>query len=151
MLERRILPIGEPSLKRQKIALGLAFLVIVLVSMLAFFTTQRLIAAVQRIEQTQSILIETNRFLSELKDVESAARGYLISGDRRYLHTHSIASEQAVATASRLRRLERGRPLAPRLDRLMLLADRRIAASRMVISQRDSPIAARNRCGSPPT
>ena len=50
---------SAPSLARQKTILGLAFLILILVSVLAFYATQRLIAASQKVEQTELILTET--------------------------------------------------------------------------------------------
>jgi CHASE3 domain sensor protein len=72
-----------PSQAQQKLVLWLAFLIIVLVSALAFYSTQRLFAASERIERTQNLLVETNRFLSEIRAVESGSRGYYVTGDDR--------------------------------------------------------------------
>ena len=132
---------GAPSLARQKTILALAFLIMILVSLLAFYATQRLIAASQKVEQTELILTETNRFLSELKDVESTARGYAAAGDERHLQAHSNAVREARATRSRLDGAPAGPRLRQRLDRLFALADRRIDLSRQVIADRGSPAA----------
>ena len=132
---------SAPSLARQKTILGLAFLILILVSVLAFYATQRLIAASQKVEQTEVMLTETNRFLSELKDVESTARGYAAAGDERHLQAHSNAVREAQATRSRLGGAPASPRLRQRLDRLFALADRRIDLSRQVIADRNSTAA----------
>lgn len=50
MREARLNGMKSPSLGRQKFILRMAFLIIALVSGLAFYSTQRLIAASQRVE-----------------------------------------------------------------------------------------------------
>lgn len=129
------------SLGRQKAALSLAFIIIALVSVLAFATIQRLVAASQRVEQTQGMLVELNLFLSDLKDVESSARGYFVTGDDRYLKTHSSAAEKAGQAASRLRSLGNGK-LRPQLRSLLALSDQRISHSLGLIAQHGSAKAA---------
>ena len=57
----------SPSLARQKLLLWVAFLVIILVSALAFYSIQQLIAASTRVERSQLLLIEINHFLSDLR------------------------------------------------------------------------------------
>lgn len=53
MFEQTRTAIKSPSPARQKLALWLAFLVIILVSLLAFYSIQRLIAASAQVERTQ--------------------------------------------------------------------------------------------------
>jgi PAS domain S-box-containing protein len=126
------------SLARQKVALWLAFLVIIAVSLLAFFSTQRLIAASQRVERSQDMLIEINRFLSNIKDVESTSRGYYVTGDDRYLRTRAEAVENARISGDRLRTIEEHSDLQQRLDRLVSLAEERVAYSDRLVAQRGS-------------
>jgi PAS domain S-box-containing protein len=127
-----------PSLARQKLLLWLAFLIIILVSLLAFFSTQRLIAASERIERTQTILIEVNRYLSEIKDIESRSRGYFVTGDSRYLDSRSEDVANARQSAARLKSVQVGDELRRRLDNLVSLADERIDHSDRLIAQRGS-------------
>ena len=119
--------IRSPSLKHQKLALLLAFLVIAAVSLLAFLSIQRLTALGTRVEQTQSFLLETSRFVSHLKDVENGARGYFVTGDERYLLTQQAGIAKAAIAARRLRELQDGAEVERRLDHLFDLAARRIA------------------------
>lgn len=129
------------SMGKQKAAFWLAFVIIALVSILAFATIQRLVAASQRVEQAQVTLIELNLFLSDLKDVESSSRGYFLTGDERYLKIQSDAAERVRQTASRLRALSSDEGLGAKVELLLVLSDRRIAQSRRLTAQRGTAAA----------
>ena len=145
MFESALPPMTSPSLRRQKAFLWLAILIIVAVSLLAFFTTQRLIASSARVEHRVSILVETSRFLSGLKDVENGGRGYFLTGDDRFLDTQRVGIASARASEARLRQLQDGDDLERRLDRLFALADQRIGLSLELVANRDLPEAASRR------
>ena len=133
-----------PSLGRQKAALWLAFAILLTVSLLAFVSIQRLVAASARVEHSQRELIELNRFLSDLKDVETGGRGYAISDDLRHFQRHEQGIAAATATAGRLRALSGDDPGFPRaLEKLFGLADERIASSRILVAQRHDRQATR--------
>ncbi len=130
---------NQPLLGRQKLILWIACLVILLVSALAFYSTRRLIAASEQVERTQNMLIETNRFLSEIRAVESSARGYFVTGDDRYLEVRTASSASAEATATRIRALETSGELRQRLDRFVSLAEDRLQYANRLIQLRGSP------------
>jgi PAS domain S-box-containing protein len=136
-------PAGSPSWSRQKTALWLALLIILLVSFLAFYTSQRLIAASSRVDQSQAQLIEINRYLSEVKDVETGARGYFLTGNADFLRVQQAGIAAARATRERLRSLAGDQAARARMERLFGLAEDRIGESRRLIGQRGSPAAAR--------
>jgi len=139
MLEASRAAMKPPSQAQQKLVLWLAFLIIVLVSALAFYSTQRLIAASERIERTQNLLVETNRFLSEIRAIESSSRGYYVTGDDRYLNVRADNFASAKLTAARLREVEASGELRQRLDRLIALAGERLSYSNRLVGQRGSP------------
>ena len=130
--------IKSPSLARQKLVLWSAFLIIICVSLLAFYSTQRLIVAGERVERTQAILIEVNRYLSEIKDVESRSRGYFVTGEGRYLNARTVSIANARRSAARLKAIQVDRNLKQRLDRLVALAEERIGYSDRLVTQRGS-------------
>jgi PAS domain S-box-containing protein len=131
-----------PSLGRQRLVLRLAFLIIVLVSASAFYSTQRLIAASARVERAQNMLVETNRFLSEIRTVESSSRGYFVTGDDRYLKVRAESLANVGMTARRLRLVEADGELRQRLDRLVALAGERLEFSNRLVNLRGSPAEA---------
>ncbi len=142
MLEPPRQAISPPSLARQKLVLWGAFVVILIVSALAFVSTQRLIALSDRVERSQNILIDINRFLLEIKDIESRSRGYFVTGDQRYLIGRSASLANAERAAQALSATEAGPELRQRLDRVVELARQRMSYSERVIRQRGSPAEA---------
>jgi PAS domain S-box-containing protein len=129
----------QPSLGRQRLILWIAILVILLVSAMAFYSTRSLIAASERVERTQNMLVETNRFLSEIRAVESSSRGFFITGDDRYLKVQATNYARAKATSSRIRALHTSGELRQRLDRFLTLAESRLEYSNRIVEQRGSP------------
>jgi PAS domain S-box-containing protein len=137
MFEASATALQAPSLGRQKAMLWLAFTIILVVSLLAFLSIQRLIAANDRVQNSLSIIVEINRFLSDLKDVETGGRGYALSGDdQRHLdrQTHGIAAVRA--DTKRLRSLSEDAQLRRALEELYTLAEMRIASSEQLIAER---------------
>jgi PAS domain S-box-containing protein len=132
------------SPQRQKAVLWLAFAILLAVSLLALLSIQRLIAAGARVEKSQTVLIEINRFLSDLKDVETGGRGYALSeGDIRHLQRMTQGISATHTTARRLRILAEDPELHRALDRLFQLADIRIESSRQLIAERGDRQATR--------
>ena len=119
-----------------------AFVIIVLVSALAFYSTLRLIAASKRVEHSQAVLIEVNRYLSEIKDVESRSRGFYITGDEEILRGKESSLASMRQSAARLAAIEAGDDLGRRLDSLILTADQRIAYSNRLMGLRGKPVEA---------
>jgi len=138
-------PIQSSSLARQKLVLWLAFAIILAVSLLAFVSIQQLVAASGRVQEREALLVELNRFMSDLKDVETGGRGYALSaGDERHLQRQAEGIEGARASAGRLRTLTRDEPaLHGQLERLFALADERIRASQQLIEERGDRAATR--------
>src|SRR5581483_1257153 len=74
---------------------------------------------------------------SELKDVETGARGFLLTGDDRFLQPFAGAVEAAKMNIGRLRILTAGDPVQQhRLDILEPLVAQRIALSTMHIAEK---------------
>ncbi len=144
MLEAPHAPIATPSLGRQKLILWSAFLVIILVSALAFYSTQQLIAASARVERSQTVLIDVNRYLSEIKDIESRSRGYFVTGDDRYLKGRATSLGNARQAAAQLMAIEVSADLRQRLEHVIILAERRVGYSNRLVAQRGSPSEAMN-------
>lgn len=130
------------SLQRQKAALWLIFLLILLASSFAFLTMQQLIAASSRVEQSRAFLSEVNDYLSEIKDVENGGRGYSLTGDQRYLQSQQAGIAAARATEGRLREFAGRNATTQQLESLFRLAEDRVGHSQKLVEQRNSPGAA---------
>jgi PAS domain S-box-containing protein len=133
---------SSSSMARQRAALWLAIIIIASVSILAFTTIQRLIAASQHIEQTQGTLVDLNQYLSDLKDVESSARGYALTGNERYLERNGTALERVRHASSQVRSLGNNAKVRPNVLLLLDLAEQRMANSRHLITAYKSGNAA---------
>jgi CHASE3 domain sensor protein len=113
------MPIRNPSLFQQKLVFWVSLLLLITVSAVSFVSTNRLISLSARAEQSQSILTELNRYLSHLQDVETGTRGYLITGDRRYLEPYYAGRAEVGQSLERLRLLAKSdEVLVRRLDAL---------------------------------
>lgn len=130
-------PLKEPSLGQQAMVLRLAFVIIVLVCALTFYSTQRLIASSERVEASQAVLIEVNRYLSEIKDVESRSRGYYVTGDEEMLRGRASSLANMRQSAARLGAIEAGEDLERRLNGLIATANERIAYSNRLVELRE--------------
>jgi PAS domain S-box-containing protein len=124
--------------------LWVAFAIIAAVSLLAFLSIQRLIAAGERVQNSLTMIVEINRFLSDLKDVETGGRGYALSGDdERHLQRQVRGIAAVHADRARLRSLAQDQRLSQELEGLYGLADLRIASSEKLIAERHDREATR--------
>jgi PAS domain S-box-containing protein len=137
MFEEVPAAIKAPTLAHQKLALSLAFLVIIIVSGLAFVSIRQFTAAADRVQRSETLLIEINHFLSDLKDVETGGRGYALSdGDVRHLQRQAEGIIGARATVGKLRDMTANTELQRPLDDLFRLAEQRIASSQRLVAER---------------
>ncbi|MGH6706446.1 MAG: ATP-binding protein [Sphingomicrobium sp.] len=132
-------PARQPTPGQQALVLRLAFVIIVLVSALAFYSTLRLISASKRVERSQSVLIEVNRYLSDIKDVESRSRGFYITGDEDLLRGRESSLASLRRNAARLGAIEADAELGRRLSALVRTADERVAYSNRLMELRGKP------------
>jgi PAS domain S-box-containing protein len=138
MYEGSAKSIRTPSLGHQKLALWLAFGIILFVSLLAFLSIQRLIAASQRVQQSEALLAEINRYLSDLKDVETGGRGYALSGgDQRHLDRQKEGIADVNASTARLKAMAHEPALRRSLEQLFRLAAIRVSSSEQLIAERN--------------
>lgn len=115
---------GFGSSLRSKIAAGLATALLVLVvGGASYFAVARSTRAASLVSHTDSVLIEREKVLSALKDAETGARGYLVSGDTLFLEPYKGAQEKLAASLGQLRRLTADNPThQTRLDTLESVA-----------------------------
>ncbi len=127
----------SPSLSRQKLILWTSLLLIVAVCLFSYYTTSRLNALSGRAERSQAILANLNRFMSELQGVEAGARGYVITGNARFLAPQNAALAEVGGSLRRLRRLAAGdAALQRRLDSMEALSRRRVVLARELVARR---------------
>jgi two-component system, LuxR family, sensor kinase FixL len=89
---------------RSKIAAGLVTALLVLVvGAMSVWTVSRAAHSFEEVNHTSRVLLEQQRLLSALVDLETAARGYAITGDSAFLGPFYTARTAIPATISRLR------------------------------------------------
>jgi PAS domain S-box-containing protein len=91
----------------------------VVFSATAHQSVTRLMTTVDSISSTRLVLEKTESLFSNLKDVESSARGYAITGKQTHLDPYYLAAKSAAQNLDDLKKLMRDNPL--QLKRLMAL------------------------------
>jgi PAS domain S-box-containing protein len=112
----------------------IAVAILAVVSSVALLSTYNLLAVVSDAARTQQTALELDEFLSQLKDVETGARGYALTHDDRFLEPYRTGSANAKA---RLRQLELRAQEEPALRReipqFRQLSERRIDLARRTV------------------
>src|SRR6185503_16367588 len=132
MSEKFILPL------RSKIAAGLVTALLVLVvSAMSFWMLFRAAESFEEVTHTSRVLLEQQKLLASLLDVETAARGYAITGNPSFLTPFEAASTAVPQSISRLRRMMSDHPAQQtRLDTLESVANDQVRFNQQIITQR---------------
>ena len=108
------------------IGFGLAVLILVAVGLLQYRTTQHLVEAAQLVFHADEDLAQIQSLLSGVKDAESGVRGYVATGDERFLAPYQGAAAESAKRLKGLRQLTSGNAAQQkRLDALEPLVSRR--------------------------
>ncbi|MDP9179005.1 MAG: PAS domain S-box protein [Gemmatimonadota bacterium] len=111
---------GFVSSLRAKIAAGLVTaLLVLLVGGASYYAVGRSTRAAELVSRTDSVLIEREILLSALKDAETGARGYVLTGDTAFLEPFNSAAANVAKSLQSLRTLTADNPRQQaRLDTL---------------------------------
>lgn len=120
--ERKISPdLSSPQSRR--IMLGAAALVMMGMVGVSYREWRRYNRAIRESAQTREIIDSTNELLASLTDAETGQRGFLLTGNERYLETYNQAAQAVPNGLTRLKLLLAARPAesadAPRLNSLV--------------------------------
>jgi signal transduction histidine kinase/ActR/RegA family two-component response regulator len=88
------------------IALGLLAIIVIV----SYQTTERFVAASEETAATSRLLLELERTLSTMRDLETGQQGYLITGDETYLKPYADALVRIRTDGDRLLALAAHRP-----------------------------------------
>ncbi|MGQ0589071.1 MAG: CHASE3 domain-containing protein [Sphingosinicella sp.] len=136
------MPINSSSPVQQTLIFWAAIILISAASLLSLLSTQRLVTLASRVEQSQNVLVELNRSVSHLKDVETGLRGYIITSDSRYLQSYNAGRDNFGSSVRRLRELAQNDPvLQLRVHELEALGQQRIRIAGQAVASRteDAP------------
>ncbi|MBW4571844.1 MAG: CHASE3 domain-containing protein [Tolypothrix carrinoi HA7290-LM1] len=92
------------------IGLGLALALLVANTVVSYRNTLKLISNQRLVTHTQKVLTELEATLSTLKDAETGQRGYLITGEERYLQPYESAVDKIDRQINSLKQLTADNP-----------------------------------------
>jgi len=123
-----------PSL-RSKIGAGLfAALLILVVGGLSVYSVRRASQSSALVEHTGQVLIEQERLLSALKDIQSGSQSFVVIGEDAFLGPYDAAVKQTYASLARLRSMTADNfRQQQRLDTLESVARQRVELSDQII------------------
>ncbi len=92
-----------PSSRRLLAGYALAFGLLVINAIVTFWNLQAIAADSDAVHQTHEVIVGLEAVLSNLRDAETGQRGYLLTGDERYLEPYNQAASSVDASVARLR------------------------------------------------
>jgi len=107
------------------IALPFSCLVVTLVA--SVWSRQNVITIYQDIDQTKTIILDSNRLLKVLLDAETGTRGYIITRSPAFLETYTQASDKLPSIISSLEKKIRDNPQKERFQKIEALANRNLS------------------------
>jgi methyl-accepting chemotaxis protein len=123
--------------RRLAVGFGLAGLVLVGIAVVAYRTTSILIENEDLVDHTHQVRKGFADLLSELKDTEAGVRGYVITGDERYLEPDEVALKDIKGTYDGLRTLTADHPQhQARLTALRPLIDAKLDVMKQTVDAR---------------
>ena len=118
-------------------ALAVGLMLLAGVGVVATRGMGRLLESSTAVERTHHVLRLLQATYSRIADAETASRGFVLTGDPRYLEPGTVAQGRVAATFAQLRALTSGSPRQrERLTRLKPMIDRRMAAIATVVALR---------------
>jgi signal transduction histidine kinase/ActR/RegA family two-component response regulator len=116
-------------LERMTVAgIGLALVLILATGVVAYRSTDDLVATTSLALHAQAVLSAADQVIGDLSAAESGQRGYLITGDPRYLEPYDTALRDYPARIDGLRALASGNPAQQdRVEELATLGSARLA------------------------
>src|SRR5882724_453325 len=89
---------------------GLALVVLVIVGAVSYDSTNKLIDSAEWVRHTHEVLNGLDEVLSGMKDAETGQRGYIITGEARYLEPYNGARDAVDQKLKHLRELTSDNP-----------------------------------------
>ena len=116
---------------------GLALAIFVIVGAVSYRGTNKLIEAAEWRQHTYKVLAQIEETFSSLTDTEVAQRGFLLTGEERYLEPYQPALGKIDKSLQQVRRLTMDNPRQQqRLDTLESLIKKRLAVATEAIEAR---------------
>ena len=128
-------PLERRSFLWSTVGLGM----LVLVSLTGAWTLRQVTQSDYWVDHTNEVLRNNDRVLSDIREAESAERGYIITGDESYLATYQTAQSDLPESITKLQELIRDNPKqTARLNELQTLISQRLGVLDDALRQRRS-------------
>jgi diguanylate cyclase (GGDEF)-like protein/PAS domain S-box-containing protein len=115
-------------LETKRLGWAITFLLVTVVGLLSYFSGKRYLAAVRAVEQTLAVESAIDTTLTLLLSAESAHRGFLLTGESRFLEPAVGAGRDISESLARLRALTEGdSQQTQRLDAMRRSIDEKLA------------------------
>ena len=89
---------------------GIALLIVAVVGVVAYHATTELVDSADWVEHTHKVRVTLSDLLSSYKDAETGQRGYLLTGEERYLEPYDQALKNIDGQTQELRHLTADNP-----------------------------------------
>ena len=120
---------------------ALALAALLIIGAVSYRSTTSVIEIMAKRTQATEVLVKISRLLSTLKDAETGQRGFLITGEDRYLEPYNAALVQSDQILKAVRELTRDNPNQQRrLDALEPLVAGKVAELKETIDLRRDPL-----------
>ena len=115
------------------ISFSLSLLLLIISSVASYFSIINLLKSSEEVDKTSETIINLENVISALKDAETGQRGYLLTGDTRFLEPYQGTHERALAAQKKVRNAATTNTQRADADSLKSLIDTRIAALQQLI------------------
>lgn len=117
----------------------LALAIFVTIGLLSYRSTVKLIETARWETHTYQVLNELEELISQVKEAETGQRGYVLTGDKRYLEPHNAAIKIIAQNLKDLRSLTADNPKQQsRIDTLEPLLTNKLAVIQETINLREN-------------
>jgi signal transduction histidine kinase/DNA-binding response OmpR family regulator/CHASE3 domain sensor protein len=118
------------------ISFSLSLLLLVISSVASYYSIINLLKSSQEVEKTNETIISLETVISALKDAETGQRGYLLTGDTRFLQPYEGTHERALAAQTKVRNAATTSSQRTDADTLRNLVNNRMAALQQLIDMK---------------
>jgi signal transduction histidine kinase/DNA-binding response OmpR family regulator/CHASE3 domain sensor protein len=118
------------------ISFSLSLLLLIISSVASYFSIVNLLKSSQEVEKTNETIINLESIISALKDAETGQRGYLLTGDTRFLDPYRGTHERALAANAKVRNAATTSTQRADADTLRSLVNSRMAALQQLIDMK---------------
>jgi methyl-accepting chemotaxis protein len=126
-------------LKRNSISLGIAAVILLVIVGLSYRQWKQYTVANVQAAQTREVIQSVDKLLLSLVDAETGQRGFLLTGENRYLEPYNQAIQTIPAELAKLNQFLASRPNeSSNVSRLKSLVDQKLSELRQTISLRQT-------------